>query len=69
MILECNLSHRFLHVIRNCKEKAGLLKVWELLAESGGVFVMVKVSLAIQNQLLTGTEQVRSINASKLLKH
>jgi len=30
---------------------------------------MVKVSLAIQNQLLTGTEQVRSINASKLLKH
>jgi hypothetical protein len=36
MILECNLSHRFLQTISNCKEKVGPLKIWELLTESVG---------------------------------
>ena len=36
-ISEYNLSHRFLQAILNCKEKVGLLKIWELLIESGRV--------------------------------
>jgi hypothetical protein len=35
--LEYNLSHRFLQTIVNCKEKVGLLKIWELLTEGGRV--------------------------------
>jgi hypothetical protein len=34
MILEYNLSHKFLLTIFNCKEKVGLLKIWELRTES-----------------------------------
>jgi hypothetical protein len=35
--LEYNFSDRFLHTILKCKEKIGLLKVWDLLTESGSV--------------------------------
>jgi hypothetical protein len=58
MIFEYSLSHRFLQTILNCKEKVGLLKIWEQLTENGFEQVFV-------NKFLLGWVLRRFFNAQQ----